>query len=106
MHSSVRDDCLYLHGWVTAQTVTRPLYKKFVQECSQNHITSINLHGVKRADSVCITLLLTALRHNRQLTFRGLPPSVRTLAELYEIREWIPAWTPDTPALLSYSHSA
>lgn len=106
MHSSVENGCLSIRGAVTVQTITPAIYTQFVKQCMLPDVQTIDLHGVVQADSTCISLLLTALRQSKKnLKFSDLPESVRALAELYEIQEWIPTWTPDIPVSLSYSHS-
>lgn len=102
MHSSVENGCLLIRGAVTVQTLTPAICTQFVKQCMLPDIKTIDLNGVIQADSTCISLLLTILRQSKKpLQFSGLPESVRALAELYEIQEWISTWTPDTPDTLS-----
>ena len=63
MNSEVREQCLYLSGDVSVQTL----------------------------DAAALALMIAALRARGQssLQWRNLPESVRLLAELYEIEEWI-----------------
>ena len=55
----------------------------------QPEIDTLDLSGVERADSACVSLLLNALREKSSLKIHALPESVRVLAELYEIEEWV-----------------
>lgn len=108
MQFAIRDNCLMLSGTVTVQTLTAPLYRSFLQMCSRPEVHTLDLGGVQQADSACISLLLSALRSRGagSLKLVELPDAAQHLAALYEIQEWIHAWTPDTPEPLSYSHSA
>lgn len=87
MQITVQNDTLSLKGAITVQTLTVALHKHFVQLCQQPHIHTIDLNGVVRADSACVSLLLTALRQrdSGSLKFIGLPESIKDLAQLYEI---------------------
>ena len=77
MNSEVREQCLYLSGDVSVQTLDAAAYRQW--------------KGVTRADSTALALMIAALRARGQssLQWRNLPESVRLLAELYEIEEWI-----------------
>ena len=89
MNSETRDGTLYLSGDITVKTVTAAAFAGFRQQCRLKDIRILDLDKVGRADSACVSLLLTALRANRALEIRNLPQSVQALAELYEIREWV-----------------
>lgn len=91
MQITVQNDTLLLKGAVTVQTLTAPDHKHFVQQCQQPHIHSLDLSGVIRADSACVSLLLAALRQrpSGSLNIIGLPESVKDLAQLYEIESWL-----------------
>lgn len=91
MHSAVQDGCLYVQGAATVHTVTASTYQKFITQCRQSNVHTLDLSGLECADSACVSLVLAALRNKPtgNLTLRGLPESVQSLAELYEIREWI-----------------
>ena len=87
MNSETRDGTLYLSGDITVKTVTAAAFVGFGRQCRLKDIR--DLAEVGRADSACVSLLLTALRANGSLEIRNLPQSVQALAELYEIREWV-----------------
>lgn len=90
MKSEVRNGILHISGDVTVKTVTSAAYAQFEQQCRLKEIEAIDLSGVSRADSACISLLLTALRLKpNSISLRGIPDSVNALSELYEIKEWI-----------------
>lgn len=89
MNSENRNGTLYLSGEVTVKTVTSAPYTKFRQQCRATETQQINLSSIVRADSACVSLLLEALRIKPNILLTGLPDSVRALAELYEIREWV-----------------
>lgn len=56
---------------------------------SERH-RAVDLSGVGRADSACVSLLLDALRRpDGKIILQGIPESVRTLSELYEIKDWL-----------------
>ncbi|OSI10452.1 STAS domain-containing protein [Neisseria zoodegmatis] len=90
MQSEVRDGVLYVKGEVTVKTITPANYARFEQQCRLNETHTVDLSEVSRADSSCVSLLLTALRLKpSSVALRGLPDSVAALAELYEIKEWV-----------------
>ena len=89
MNSETRDGTLYLSGDITVKTVTTSAFAGFGRQCRLKDIRILDLVEVGRADSACVSLLLTALRANGSLEIRNLPQSVQALAELYEIREWV-----------------
>ena len=93
MQSAIRDNIVYVQGEVSVQTVDKTTLAQFVQQCGQPEIHAMDCSQITRADSACLSLLLTALRQREQgsLKIHNLPPSVRDLAQLYEIEEWITA---------------
>ena len=93
MQSAIRDNIVYVQGEVSVQTVDKTTLAQFARQCRQPEIHAIDLSQITRADSACLSLLLTALRQREQgsLKIHNLPPSVRDLAQLYEIEEWITA---------------
>ena len=93
MQSAIRDNIVYVQGEVSVQTVDKTTLAQFAQQCGQPEIHAIDCSQITRADSACLSLLLTALRQREQgsLNIHNLPPSVRDLAQLYEIEEWITA---------------
>lgn len=93
MQSAIRDNIVYVQGEVSVQTVDKTTLAQFTQQCGQPEIHAIDCSQITRADSACLSLLLTALRQREQgsLKIHNLPPSVRDLAQLYEIEEWITA---------------
>ncbi len=93
MQSAIRDNIVYVQGEVSVQTVDKTTLAQFAQQCGQPEIHAIDCSQITRADSACLSLLLTALRQREQgsLKIHNLPPSVRDLAQLYEIEEWITA---------------
>ena len=93
MQSEIRDNIVYVAGEVSVQTVDKTTLAQFARQCGQPEIHAIDCSQITRADSACLSLLLTALRQREQgsLKIHNLPPSVRDLAQLYEIEEWITA---------------
>ena len=93
MQSETRDNTVYVAGEVSVQTVNQAALARFAQQCRQPAIHAVDLSRITRADSACLSLIFTALRQKAQgsLKIRNLPPSVRDLAQLYEIEEWITA---------------
>lgn len=90
MHSELREGSLILGGDITVQTVNAASWARFQEQCRQSGWDRLDLGGVKRADSACLSLLLEARRQRRgSLDIRNLPQAVRLLAELYEIESWI-----------------
>ena len=93
MQSEIRDNIVDVQGEVGEQTVDKTKLAQFARKCGQPQIHAIDCSQITRADSACLSLLLTALRQREQgsLKIHNLPPSVRDLAQLYEIEEWITA---------------
>lgn len=90
MNSEIRDQVLYLSGDITVKTVTEAAYRQFEQQCRLKETVTLDLSGVSGADSACVSLLLTALRlKNKAVEFLRVPESVRSLADLYEIKDWV-----------------
>ncbi|QEY23845.1 STAS domain-containing protein [Neisseria animalis] len=89
MNSELRDGVLYIGGEVTVKTVTDTAYTHFKQQCRLQNLDTVDFASVSRADSACLSLLLTAQRLNPNVRFRHLPESVRALADLYEINDWL-----------------
>lgn len=89
MNSETRDGVLYLSGDITVKTVTNAAYARFEQQCRLKDLTALDFSAISRADSACVSLLLTALRLNPAVHARNLPESVRALADLYEINDWL-----------------
>lgn len=90
MNLEIRDGVLHLIGDITVKTVTDAAYRQFEQQCRLKDTTALDLSSVGRADSACVSLLLAALRLKQNtVELRHLPQSVRALADLYEINEWV-----------------
>ncbi|STZ77130.1 STAS domain-containing protein [Bergeriella denitrificans] len=89
MNSEVRNGILYISGDVTVKTLTAAAYARFEQQCRLKNLTALDLGGVGRADSACVSLLLAARRAGGNLRPQHLPEAVRALADLYEINDWL-----------------
>lgn len=90
MQSDIRQDTLFISGDVTVKTLTDAAYARFQQQCRLKEIVRIDFSGVGRADSACVSLLLTALRLKPQaVSFANVPESVQALADLYELKDWL-----------------
>lgn len=89
MNTEIRESVLLLGGDVTVTTVSAAAYRQFRQACGNPQVQELDLSGVARADSACLSLLLAAVRQNPGMAVSAVPPSVAALAELYEIQEWI-----------------
>ncbi|WP_107688941.1 STAS domain-containing protein [Neisseria wadsworthii] len=89
MNTEIRENVLLLSGEVTVTTVTAATFRQFRQACASPKIETLDLSGVTRADSACLSLLLSAVRREPKPAIRSIPKSVASLAELYEIQEWI-----------------
>lgn len=90
MNLELRDNVLYLSGDITVKSVTETTYRQFEQQCRLKETDALDLSNVSRADSACASLLLTALRlKNKDVELRHIPESVRSLADLYEIKDWV-----------------
>lgn len=92
MQMTLDNGRLRLDGEVTVQTLDQAALRRFSAYCRQGGWQVLDLGGVSRADSACLSLLLTAKRlFSGSLNIEGLPESVQALAELYEIESWITA---------------
>ena len=90
MQSEIRDGRICVSGCVSIQTLNDKQCRLFRNQCMQPETHSIDFSGVTRADSACISLLLIALRERQgSLKLIALPESVRALAKLYEVEEWL-----------------
>lgn len=90
MKSEVRGRVLHVAGDVTVKTLSPAAYARFEQQCRLKETAVLDLSGVSRADSACVSLLLTALRLKESApVLEGVPASVAALAGLYEIKEWV-----------------
>ncbi|MBD3614550.1 STAS domain-containing protein [Kingella kingae] len=91
MRSEVREQCVYVAGDVSVQTLNSGAYREFLQQCRLPNIQTVDFSGVERADSACLALILQALRQSGQssLHIQALPESVQLLAQLYEVEEWL-----------------
>ena len=92
MNTEIRNGVVYLSGDITVKTVNAAAYAQFEQQCRADEVNALDLAGVSRADSACVSLLLTALRLKPAgVAFQGVPASVAALADLYEIKDWVNA---------------
>lgn len=90
MHLKSQGSTLFLSGKLTVRTINAASLQKFEEACAAEMVQTLDLQAVEAADSACISLLLTAQRLKKgRLTLINLPSSVLTLAELYEISEWV-----------------
>ncbi len=89
MNSEISNGVLYLGGDITVKTVQADTCRRIIQSCG-NNILAVDLSRVGKADSACLSLLLSLMRRNgRRPELRNLPESVKALAELYEIKDWL-----------------
>ena len=89
MNSEISNGVLYLGGDITVKTVQADTCRRIIQSCD-NNILAVDLSRVGKADSACLSLLLSLIRSNgRRPELRNLPESVKALAELYEIKDWL-----------------
>lgn len=90
MQTKLDNDTLYLSGSITTKTLTAAAFEQFRKQCRSAQPSTIDLGGITRADSACVSLLLEAARQtDRAPHIRNIPDSVRTLTELYEIKDWL-----------------
>ena len=90
MQTEIRNGTLYISGDVTVKTLTASAFARFEQQCRLKDTDRIDFSQVGKADSACVSLLLDALRRpDGKITLQGIPESVRTLSELYEIKDWL-----------------
>ena len=78
-----------IEGPVTADNVLT-LLAQGAQQLTGPHMT-VDLSGVTEVDSTALSLLLEwrreAIRNGREVRFRNLPASMKSLAELYGVTE-------------------
>ena len=73
-----------------SKTLTASAFARYEQQCRLKETDSIDFSQVGKADSACVSLLLNALRRtDKKPTIQNIPDSVRALAELYEIKDWL-----------------
>ena len=90
MQTEIRNGTLYISGDVTVKTLTASAFARYEQQCRLKETDSIDFSQVGKADSACVSLLLNALRRtDKKPTIQNIPDSVRALAELYEIKDWL-----------------
>lgn len=90
MQTELHDGTLYVGGDVTVKTLTAAAFTRFREQCRLKETAAVDFSRVKRADSACVSLLLDALRRrDGKPELRGIPESVQTLSELYEIKDWL-----------------
>ena len=90
MQTELRDGTLHISGDVTVKTLTAAAFTRFRQQCRLKDTRAVDMSGVGCADSACVSLLLNALRRtDKKPTIQNIPDSVRALAELYEIKDWL-----------------
>lgn len=80
---------LNLSGEISVKTLGKAEYQGFIQAVKLPAIEVLDLAGVSRADSACVALLLAAYKQKPQIQWQNVPDSVQSLAELYEMGEWI-----------------
>lgn len=94
MNCTRNNGTLYLNGDITVNTLDGQAAAACL-DALDSTVHSIDLGGVGRADSACLSLILSLQRRHRQLHNGGrlavcrLPAPVSALAELYEIRSWL-----------------
>ncbi len=92
MQIEILDGVMRLSGDITVNTVTEAGLRQFRQAFkSGGQLGRMDFSAVGRADSACLSLLLTARRLNPSIKAQAVPASVWALAELYEIRDWMEA---------------
>ncbi len=93
MQIQCQDHHLLLSGDITMSQVSGADFKALQNALKNQNITEVDLSGVTKADSACVSLLITALRdtQGQQIRFSGLPSAVLALIDLYELNEWITA---------------
>lgn len=90
MHTELNNGTLHISGDVTVKTLTAAAFTRFRQQCRLKDTRAVDLSGVGRADSACVSLLLEILRRRKDsIGLTGIPESVRALSELYEIKDWL-----------------
>lgn len=94
MNCTRNNGTLYLNGDITVNTLDGQTANACLNTLDHT-VHSIDLGGVGRADSACLSLILSLNRRYKRLHNDGklvickLPASVSALAELYEIRLWL-----------------
>ena len=82
--------CLNVSGAVSVRTLTQASYNDFMRQIRLPETQCINLKDITLADSACVSLLLSVWRERSDsLNIQNVPQSVRDLAQLYEVDEWL-----------------
>ena len=82
--------CLNVSGEVSVRMLTQASYNDFMRQIRLPETQCINLKDITLADSACVSLLLSVWRERSDsLNIQNVPQSVRDLAQLYEVDEWL-----------------
>ena len=82
--------CLNVSGEVSVRTLTQASYNDFMRQIRLPETQCINLKDITLAASACVSLLLSVWRERSDsLNIQNVPQSVRDLAQLYEVDEWL-----------------
>lgn len=86
MQILLENKVLKISGEVSVKTLTAALCRQFEAQCRQPEIEQLDLRGITRADSACLSLLLIAQRiRSGSLKIVAIPASVQDLAQLYDL---------------------
>lgn len=91
MEFSRNGDTLKIRGSINNQTFDAALYQLWTQQFSGS-LKTIDLQDVEEIDSVCISLLVDAVRQQKEpIAIINAPESVRTLLSIYHLKSMISA---------------
>ncbi|XXQ68226.1 STAS domain-containing protein [Neisseriaceae bacterium B1] len=86
MQTRLENNTIHISGEVSVKTLTVALCRQFESQCRQPEINALDFSGTTRADSACLSLLLTAQRiRSGSLKVFALPNAVQDLAQLYDL---------------------
>lgn len=89
MQTQVQENTLYLSGEISVRTLNIECYQRFVHTIQQDNIRVLNWQNISKADSAALSLLLATLRIESKIVHQNLPEILQSLAELYDIQDWI-----------------
>lgn len=86
MQMRLENKVLEVSGEVSVKTLTAALCRQFEAHCRQPETGQLDLSGITRADSACLSLLLIARRvRSGSLKINAVPAAVQDLAQLYDL---------------------
>ncbi len=93
MQMQCDNHCLKLSGNMTVIDITESDINHLMSLLKEADIQKVDLANVAKADSACVTFLITIFREysGKQIQLENIPNTVLALLDLYELNNWITA---------------